>query len=54
MTTNIRATYDARPPGFYLTKGQAQELHGADVLPPTLTTPTIISEKAFDADGQII
>lgn len=42
------------PTGFYLTAGQAHDLHGADVFLPEMRTQTLIADKAYDADERVI
>lgn len=56
MSTKIHAVVDAlgNPLAFQLTAGQAHDLVGADALLPRLTAPTLIADKAYDADERVI
>jgi len=56
MSTKIHATVDAlgNPTGFHLTPGQAHDLDGADALSPGTPAATIIADRAYDAQAQII
>lgn len=56
MTTTIHATCDAlgNPTGFHLTPGQAHDLDGAEGLLPRIDADTIIADKVFDADAQVL
>lgn len=40
--------------GFFLTGGEAHDLVGADHLLPSMQADTLIADKAFDADEQVI
>ena len=42
------------PLRFHLTPGQACDLGGADKLLPDLAADTVLSDKAYDADGRVI
>ena len=42
------------PPGFFLTRGQACDLDGSDVLLAEVQADTVIAEKAYDADERVI
>lgn len=42
------------PLAFFLTAGQAHDLHGADVLLPQMQADTLLADKAFDADERVI
>lgn len=42
------------PTGFRLTPGQAHDLHGADAFLPEMKAPTLIADKAYDADDRVI
>ncbi len=39
------------PLAFFLTAGQAHDLEGADALLPQMQADTLLTDKAFDADG---
>lgn len=56
MSTKIHATCDAlgNPTGFFLSAGQAHDLHGADVLLPTITANYLLADKAYDADERVL
>lgn len=56
MSTKIHALVDAlgNPLAFTLTGGQAHDLAGADALLPRLAAPTLIADKAYDADQRVI
>ena len=56
MSTKIHATCDAvgNPTGFYLTKGQAHDLEGADALMDQLTkAKATLADKAYDAQERM-
>lgn len=40
--------------GVHLTRGQAHDLEGADVLLPGMTADTLSADKAFDVDERVI
>ncbi len=42
------------PTGFRLTPGHAHDLHGADAFLPEMKVPTLIADKAYDADDRVI
>jgi transposase len=42
------------PTGFHLTPGQAQDLHGADVLLADTPAPIVIADQAYDAQARLI
>ncbi len=56
MSTKIHAMGDAlgNPVGFFLTRGQAHDLAGADHLLPGMEAGTLIADKAFDADERVL
>jgi transposase len=56
LSTKIHALVDAlgNPIGFFLTRGEAHDLVGADHLLPTMATDTLIADKAFDADERVL
>ena len=56
MSTKIHTLVDAlgNPLGFFLTPGQAHDLHGADALLPDMKADTLLADKAFDADERVI
>ena len=39
---------------FFLTGGQANDLHGADHLLPSMKGAALLADKAFDADHRVI
>jgi len=53
LSTKIHAMVDAlgNPLAFFLTAGQAHDLEGADALLPQMQADTLLTDKAFDADG---
>ena len=56
MSTKIHTLVDAlgNPLSFLLTPGQAHDLEGADALLPQMQAPTLLADKAFDADERVI
>jgi transposase len=56
LSTKIHALVDAlgNPVAFRLTAGQAHDLAGADALLPQIAAPTLIADKAYDADERVI
>ncbi len=56
MSTKIHALVDAlgNPIGFFLTPGQAHDLHGADALLPDIQADALLADKAYDADERVI
>lgn len=56
MSTKIHTLVDAlgNPVDFFLTPGQAHDLHGADALLPHMQADTLLADKAFDADERLI
>ena len=56
MSTKIHATCDAlgNPTGFFLTPGQAHDLHGADALLPDVEAAYFLADKAYDADERVL
>ncbi|MEH2250572.1 transposase [Nostoc sp.] len=56
MSTKIHATVDAlgNPFSFHLTPGQACDLDGADQLLPNIVADTVLADKSYDADEQVI
>ena len=56
MSTKIHTLVDAlgNPLSFFLTPGQAHDLHGADALLPDMKAATLLADKAFDADERVI
>lgn len=56
MSTKIHATCDAlgNPTGFFLTPGQAHDLHGADALLPDVQATYFLADKAYDADERVL
>ena len=56
MSTKIHTLVDAlgNPLSFFLTPGQAHDLHGADALLPDMKAATLLADKAFDADQRVI
>ena len=56
MSTKIHALVDAlgNPVAFHLTAGQVHDLVGADALLPQIAAPTLIADKAYDADERVI
>ena len=56
MSTKIHATCDAigNPTGFFLTPGQAHDLHGADALLPGIEAQYLLADKAYDADERVL
>lgn len=56
MSTKIHATCDAlgNPTGFFLTPGQAHDLHGADALLPYVNAACFLADKAYDADERVL
>ena len=56
MSTKIHATCDAlgNPTGFFLTPGQAHDLHGADALLPDIEADYLLADKAYDADERVL
>ena len=56
MSTKIHAVVDAlgNPVAFKLTAGEAHDLVGADALLPHVAAPTLIADKAYDADERVI
>ncbi len=56
MSTKIDALVDAlgNPIAFCLSGGQAHDLEGADELLPGMAAPTLIADRAFDADERVI
>ena len=56
LSTKINTLVDAlgNPIGLHLTGGQVHDLAGADHLLPHMPTDTLIADKAFDAEAQVI
>ena len=56
MSTKIHAVVDAlgNPVAFKLTAGEAHDLVGADALLPHIAAPTLIADRAYDADERVI
>jgi transposase len=56
LSTKIHATCDAlgNPTGFFLTPGQAHDLHGADALLPAVHAAYFLADKAYDADARVL
>jgi transposase len=56
LSTKIHATCDAigNPTGFFLTPGQAHDLHGADALLPGIEAQYLLADKAYDADERVL
>jgi len=56
LSTKIHTLVDAlgNPTAFFLTPGQAHDLHGADALLPQMQAGTLLADKAFDADERVI
>jgi transposase len=56
LSTKIHATCDAlgNPTGFFLTPGQAHDLHGADALLPHVNAVYFLADKAYDADERVL
>ena len=56
MSTKIHALVDAlgNPIAFFLTPGQAHDVHGADALLPQMRADILLADKAFDADERVI
>jgi transposase len=56
LSTKIHALVDAlgNPVAFHLTAGQVHDLAGADALLPQIAAPTLIADKAYDADQRVI
>ncbi|MCC5666494.1 transposase [Nostoc sp. CHAB 5784] len=56
LSTKIHAVVDAlgNPLSFHLTPRQACDLNGADQLLPNIVADTVLADKGYDADEQII
>ncbi len=56
LSTKIHALVDAlgNPVSFHLTPGQAHDLCGSDVLLPRLEAPTLLADRAYDADQRVL
>jgi transposase len=56
LSTKIHTLVDAlgNPLGFFLSRGQAHDLQGADALVPHMQADTLLADKAFDADERLI
>lgn len=56
LSTKIHARTDAlgNPTGFYLTAGQAHDLHGADHLLDLSLSHTWLMDKAYNAKDRVI
>lgn len=56
LSTKIHTKCDAlgNPTAFYLTPGQVHDLEGADVLLQKINSPSLLADKAYDADERVI
>lgn len=56
MSTKIHLLVDAlgNPLAFFLSRGQAHDLEGADALLPQVKAGIVLADKAYDADQRVI
>jgi len=56
LSTKIHSVVDAlgNPIAFFLTPGQASDLHGADELLPDIQAQAVLGDKAYDAQARVI